>query len=287
MKKFFALAAVLMLCGFCVAQAKGGPKTVAQILDGGVTAIETELVPAAEAMPEDKFGFAPTNGDSRRPHLRPAGEARGRRQLPGGRRHPGRKATGRVRRRERARQRQVQGRYHEFLKDSFAYAHKAVATITADNSTASIDSAFGDGKTTRLGMATVIAWHGFDHYGQMVEYLRMNGIVRRLAATEQSCGAGTNRFSRRAIFWQAADDASSSPPVASAVLRDLGENEFGGQFALGEMGGDSLLRLFAGTFGPKHEHRRTRSAQASAENARISDQFLDRRKQWTKRRAIG
>jgi len=62
MKKFFALAAVLMLCGFCVAQAKGGPKTVAQILDGGVTAIETELVPAAEAMPEDKFGFAPTNG---------------------------------------------------------------------------------------------------------------------------------------------------------------------------------------------------------------------------------
>ncbi len=63
MKKFFALAAVLMLCGFCVAQAKGGPKTVAQILDGGVTAIETELVPAAEAMPEDKFGFAPTNGE--------------------------------------------------------------------------------------------------------------------------------------------------------------------------------------------------------------------------------
>jgi hypothetical protein len=22
-----------------------------------------------------------------------------------------------------------------------------------------------------------VAWHGFDHYGQMVEYLRMNGIV--------------------------------------------------------------------------------------------------------------
>jgi len=77
-------------------------------------------------------------------------------------------------------------------------------------------------------------------------------------------------------------------PVASAVLRDLGENEFGGQFALGEMGGDSLLRLFRRDLRvQKHEHRRTRSAQASAENARISDQFLDRRKQWTKRRAIG
>jgi hypothetical protein len=22
-----------------------------------------------------------------------------------------------------------------------------------------------------------VAWHGYDHYGQMVEYLRMNGII--------------------------------------------------------------------------------------------------------------
>ena len=41
-----------------------------------------------------------------------------------------------------------------------------------------INSSFRQGQGhTRLGMATVFAWHGFDHYGQMVEYLRMNGIV--------------------------------------------------------------------------------------------------------------
>ena len=28
-----------------------------------------------------------------------------------------------------------------------------------------------------LGLATTVSWHGFDHYGQMVVYLRMNGIV--------------------------------------------------------------------------------------------------------------
>ena len=65
----------------------------------------------------------------------------------------------------------------KFAKDSFAYAHKAVASITAANATADIKSPFGEGKVTPMGMATVLAWHGFDHYGQMVEYLRMNGII--------------------------------------------------------------------------------------------------------------
>jgi uncharacterized damage-inducible protein DinB len=65
----------------------------------------------------------------------------------------------------------------KFLKDSFAYAHKAVATINEGNATADIPNPFGEGKATRAGLATVFAWHGFDHYGQMAVYLRMNGIV--------------------------------------------------------------------------------------------------------------
>ena len=65
----------------------------------------------------------------------------------------------------------------KFVKDSFAYAHKATASVTAENATGEINSPFGKDKVTRMGMATVFAWHGFDHYGQMVEYLRMNGII--------------------------------------------------------------------------------------------------------------
>jgi len=59
--------------------------------------------------------------------------------------------------------------------DSFAYAHKALATITAENAYTTIDGV--DGLHTRSVVASFISAHGFDHYGQMVEYLRMNGVV--------------------------------------------------------------------------------------------------------------
>ncbi len=65
----------------------------------------------------------------------------------------------------------------KFAKDSFVYAHKAVASITTENATGEVKSPFSNNKLTRAGLATMFAWHGFDHYGQMVEYLRMNGIV--------------------------------------------------------------------------------------------------------------
>ena len=64
----------------------------------------------------------------------------------------------------------------KYLKDSFAFGHKAVATLTASNLVEPLSSASGK-PTTRLFLATFAPAHCFDHYGQMVEYLRMNGIV--------------------------------------------------------------------------------------------------------------
>src|SRR4029450_5895488 len=46
-----------------VARAQGADKSISQVLDSDVTSIEGELVPAAEAMPEDKFGYMPTGGE--------------------------------------------------------------------------------------------------------------------------------------------------------------------------------------------------------------------------------
>ena len=65
----------------------------------------------------------------------------------------------------------------KFLKDSFTYVHKAVGTINDGNLLNPVKSPFGEGMVTRLGLATLIVGHCFDHYGQMVEYLRMNGII--------------------------------------------------------------------------------------------------------------
>jgi hypothetical protein len=61
------------------------------------------------------------------------------------------------------------------LASSFAALHKANATLTVQNAFEVVD--FEGQKATRLMAADFSVAHGFDHYGQMVEYLRMNGIV--------------------------------------------------------------------------------------------------------------
>ena len=177
-KKLFALTMMLAFCGLCGAQAKDEPKTIPQILDSGVKAIESEFVPAAEAMPEDKYGFAPTTGEFK--GVRTFGQ-----QL----KHVaavnymmaaailGEKPPVELGGENGPDSMKSKADIVKFAKDSYAYAHKAVATITAENATGQVASPFGPGKMTRMGLATVVAWHGFDHYGQMVEYLRMNGIV--------------------------------------------------------------------------------------------------------------
>jgi hypothetical protein len=61
------------------------------------------------------------------------------------------------------------------LAASFRFAHKAIATITPENAFLPIKPV--DGQGTRATLAAFGVAHGYDHYGQMVEYLRMNGIV--------------------------------------------------------------------------------------------------------------
>ena len=58
------------------------------------------------------------------------------------------------------------------LAASFAYTHKAIGTLTSANAFESVR-----GAQTRASLAGGVVAHGFDHYGQLVEYLRMNGIV--------------------------------------------------------------------------------------------------------------
>jgi uncharacterized damage-inducible protein DinB len=58
------------------------------------------------------------------------------------------------------------------LTGSFAYAHKQLATLTAANAFASVKD-----DQTKTSMAAFGIAHMCDHYGQLVEYLRMNGIV--------------------------------------------------------------------------------------------------------------
>ena len=62
------------------------------------------------------------------------------------------------------------------LAASFAFAHKAIATLTAANAFEVVQIQ-EPGIYTRATLAEFGVSHAFDHYGQMVEYLRMNGVV--------------------------------------------------------------------------------------------------------------
>jgi uncharacterized damage-inducible protein DinB len=66
----------------------------------------------------------------------------------------------------------------KYARDSFAVGHRATAAITMQNVTARMedlpDVAHG---VTRLQMMMFVLRHAASHYGQMVEYLRMNGII--------------------------------------------------------------------------------------------------------------
>jgi uncharacterized damage-inducible protein DinB len=153
-------------------------RTVTQIIDASVHNLEREFTSAADAMPEEKFGFAPTNG-----------EFKGVRTFAQQIKHVAavnyelaaailqEKSPVEINDEAGPAAITTKADILKYLNDSFAYVHKAIATIDENNLTDPLRSPFGEGSVTRLGLATSVSSHGFDHYGQMVEYLRLNGIV--------------------------------------------------------------------------------------------------------------
>ena len=64
----------------------------------------------------------------------------------------------------------------KYLKESFDYSNRVIASLTANNALDRIEGRYA-GPNTKLGISVVSVWHLTEHYGQLVEYLRMNGIV--------------------------------------------------------------------------------------------------------------
>jgi uncharacterized damage-inducible protein DinB len=161
-----------------VPKPKEEKRTVTMVLDHTVLNLEYEFIPAAEAMPEDKFGFAPTNGEFKGvrtfaqqiKHVAAVNYEIGAAILE-------QKVPVDINEEAGPASITTKSDILKYLKESFAYVHKAIATINEKNVVETVKSPFGEGSVSRLGLATSIAWHGYDHYGQMVVYLRMNGIV--------------------------------------------------------------------------------------------------------------
>ena len=159
------------------------PATISSELNTELSIVEHEVVSAAEAMPEDKYNFAPASsmGDYKGvrtfaqevKHIATANfafySAILDQPVPAGV-TLGESANG-------PSDVQTKEQIVKYLKDSFALGHKAFATITSRNATMPVAKPPVSFFKTRLMLASFGCAHAFDHYGQMVEYLRMNRIV--------------------------------------------------------------------------------------------------------------
>jgi uncharacterized damage-inducible protein DinB len=160
-------------------QAQQPPPTVASTIDHEISTVEKEIVDAAEAMPEDKFNFSPETLNI------PGSNYKGVRTFALQVKHiatsnyflwspiTGDKLPEGLKDGNGPENLRSKADIIKFLKESFALGHKAAATLTAENMLQNPEKS----KSTRLHLATFAVAHAFDHYGQMVEYLRMNGIV--------------------------------------------------------------------------------------------------------------
>jgi uncharacterized damage-inducible protein DinB len=152
------------------------PKSIAASISGTLQFAEGSLLGVAEAMPENKYSFIPTLGkfdDARSfgeqiKHVACAqfaffNEFEGKKppeDCEKGGHDPAR----------------TKAELIKYLKDSFDYSNRVLATLTATNALERVEGRYA-GPNTKLGISVVAVWHITDHYGQLVEYLRMNGIV--------------------------------------------------------------------------------------------------------------
>lgn len=185
MKNFVLMAALAAGIVVPSVRAQGNdaakkPPTVASVLNGNYGIVEREIVSAAEAMPEEKYSFAPTNGDFKGvrtfaeevKHIAfanhiffgpLAGESMDVKSIEENANGPANLKT--------------KAEIVQYLKDSFALGHRVISEITAENEVTPLEKPVFPFLGTRLAVASIGMWHPMDHYGQIVEYLRMNSII--------------------------------------------------------------------------------------------------------------
>jgi uncharacterized damage-inducible protein DinB len=176
-------AAAVLILAWEQSAAKGAPPeaspTIASVVDDQIGRIEKQILDVADAMPEDKYDFSPENLKI------PGADFEGVRTFAVQLKHvaasnsflfgtaAGERVPDNLHGGNGPEEVKSKADIVKLVKESFAVGHRAAASLTAGNM---LEKPNG-GKSTRLYLATFGVAHAFDHYGQMVEYLRMNGIV--------------------------------------------------------------------------------------------------------------
>jgi uncharacterized damage-inducible protein DinB len=159
----------------------GKPMAPAKALDVMLTQLETEVMGVAQAMPADKYSFAPTAETFASGSPAKFGTVRTfaaqLTHIAGANYHFYSLVSGTTPPAESKAVRDLKTKDEILaaLKESFAYSHAQIMTITQQNAFNGIPGL--DGFHTPATLAAFAVAHGYDHYGQLVEYLRMNGVV--------------------------------------------------------------------------------------------------------------
>ena len=170
---------VLLLAGACGWAFAADAPSVSQTLDSQLSIVQHELVPLAEAMPADKFDFAPAQGEFKgvRTFGRQVSHVAAVMYLVSaavlGEKVPAEAGEGE----NGPATLKSKDDYLSYLNGAFAYTHKAIQKVTEANMSEMVKPPFGSGLVPRLSLAMVPVWHSFDHYGQMAVYARMNGVI--------------------------------------------------------------------------------------------------------------
>ena len=170
--KLKSALATIAVTTMLAASAYAAPASPGQVFGKLISGQAEEVVSAAEAMPADKYDFAPTTGEFK--GVRTFGQ-----QLT----HIaeaqyfffanfGAKPTIDVKSIEKL---TSKDEIVKALKDSFVFAQHAAETMTTSNAFAELPDK--DGTNTRASITAFSLAHTNDHYGQMVVYLRLNGII--------------------------------------------------------------------------------------------------------------
>lgn len=183
MKTATALLIASAACAF--AQNPFPPTPAASVgaaIDREISLAEHQVTSAVQAMPEDKFNFSPDNLDIKGANFKGVYTFAGLVKhlaaanyfLWGG--SGGDKVPASITSVKGPESMTDRAEIIQLLKDSFASGHHAAAALTTENSLDMVPGPAGN-KVPRIFGITFAVAHAFDEYGQMEEYLRMNGVV--------------------------------------------------------------------------------------------------------------
>lgn len=154
------------------------PRTATQAIQDMIAGVEKRLIGVAQEMPADKYEFAPTQGAFRgvRNFARQIKHAAAIHYLVAAS-LLGEPITADMSDERGPDSVKTKAEVLKYLDDSFSYLKRAAATIDEQNAFTPIKGVFGSAPATRIGLIVVAVSHSNNHYGQVVEYLRMNGLV--------------------------------------------------------------------------------------------------------------